>query len=97
MGASKVIENTAYKLVVETDNGAYRLHFKRRYDTEVTMTGKTRYVYRGWSVRGYQLACGNWKNCDTSHIPASYKDKKAILSFIKNRPAFSIAASEIKH
>ena len=44
MGASKVIENTAYKLVVETDNGAYRLHFTRRYDTEVTMTGKTRYV-----------------------------------------------------
>ena len=35
MGASKVIENTAYKLVVETDNGAYRLHFTRLYDTEI--------------------------------------------------------------
>ena len=93
----KVIENTAYKLTIETDDGAYRLTFTRRYDTETTSTGKTRYVYRGWNVKAYRLAWGNLKGCNASHIPASYKDKKAILAFIKNRPAFSIAASEIKH
>lgn len=95
--AKKIIENTAYKLVVETDNGAYRLHFTRRYDQETTQTGKPRYVYRGWDVRAYRLAWGNWKSCDASHIPATYKDKKTILAFIKSRPAFSQATSELKH
>ena len=93
----KVIENTAYKLTIETDDGAYRLTFTRRYDTETTSTGKTRYVYRGWNVKAYRIAWGNWKGCDASHIPASYKDKKTILQFIAKRPAFSQATTEIKH
>jgi len=98
MGATKkVVEDTAYKLTIETDDGAYRLTFTRRYDTETTGTGRTRYVYRGWSVRAYHLAWGNWKGCDASHIPASYKDKKTILQFIGKRPAFSQATSELKH
>lgn len=93
----KVIENTAYKLTIETNDGAYRLTFTRRYDTETTATGRTRYVYRGWSVKAYHLALGNWKGCDASHIPASYKDKKTILRFIGERPAFSQATNELKH
>lgn len=38
----KVVENTPYKLTIETDDGAYRLTFTRRYDTEVTATGRSR-------------------------------------------------------
>lgn len=72
----KVVENTPYKLTIETDDGAYRLTFMRRYDTEVTATGRSRYVYRGWNVKAYHLVWGHWKSCDASHIPANYKDKK---------------------
>nr|DAI84530.1 MAG TPA: protein of unknown function DUF4468 [Caudoviricetes sp.] len=93
----KVVENTPYKLTIETDDGAYRLTFTRRYDTEVTATGRSRYVYRGWNVKAYHLAWGHWKSCDASHIPANYKDKKTIIAFISQRPAFSRATSEINN
>lgn len=91
----KVIVNTAYKFMVETNDGAWRLSFTRRYYTETTMTGRIRYVYAGWEAQSFHLAWGDWKKYDARHIPSTFKDKKTIIEFIKHRPAFSQATIEI--
>lgn len=91
----KVIENTGTRLSIESDNGAYRLTFSKRYEVGQTATGRERYYFIGWQVRAYQLRWMTWKVCDSSHIPQNYANKQTVLDFIATRPAFSMASREL--
>lgn len=92
---AKVLENTGTRLLIESDNSAYRLLFSKRYDVGKTETGRDRYVFLGWMVKAYTYAWAQWKTCSCSHIPQNYANKQTVIDFIGTRPAFSQAYKEL--
>ena len=92
---SKIIENTGTRLLIESDNSAYRLLFTKRYDIGKTQTGRDHYTFIGWTVRAYTYAWAQWKGCSSDHIPQNYANKQTVIDFIGTRPAFSQAYREL--